>query len=162
MVCIVGEFNAGKSTFVNALLGDKWVKEGVLPTTARVCVLKYGTEVSRKSQVDVFGETHEDVEELRLPVPWLTELAIVDTPGTNAIVLAHEALTKRIVPRADLVLFLTSADRPFSESERNFLELIAKWGKKVVFVLNKVDILPDDAAVDEVGYSAVGKGPKVP
>ena len=48
--------------------------------------------------------TNTDIEELRLPVPWLDELAIVDTPGTNAVVVAHEQLTKRIVPRADLVL----------------------------------------------------------
>lgn len=68
MVCVVGEFNAGKSTFINALLGDKWCEEGVLPTTAKVCVLKYGDKVSRRAQVDSFGDTHEDVEELRLPV----------------------------------------------------------------------------------------------
>lgn len=111
-----GEFNAGKSTFLNALLGDTWLKEGVLPTTTKVCVLKYGKEVERRSQIDSFGETHEDVDELSLPVDWLSNVCLVDTPGTNAIVLEHGELTKRIIPRADLVIFVTSADRPFSES----------------------------------------------
>ena len=45
------------------------------------------------------------------------------------------------MPRSDLVLFITSADRPFTESERIFLEQIRDWGKKVVVVVNKVDIL---------------------
>lgn len=152
-----GEFNAGKSTFVNALLGDSWLKEGVLPTTTKVCVLKHGKEVERKSQVDAFGETHEDVDELSLPVAWLSDVCLVDTPGTNAIVLEHGELTKRIIPRADLVIFVTSADRPFSESERAFLDVIAKWGKKILFVVNKVDILPDEAAIDEVGMDILVK-----
>jgi hypothetical protein len=45
------------------------------------------------------------------------------------------------VPNSDLVLFVTSADRPFTESERAFLEQIREWGKKVVVVVNKVDIV---------------------
>ena len=158
MICVVGEFNAGKSTFINALLGDRWVEEGVLPTTASICVLKHGAEVSRQSQKDSYGATNTDIEELRLPVPWLDELAIVDTPGTNAVVVAHEQLTKRIVPRADLVLFVTSADRPFSESERAFLEMISGWGKKVVFIVNKIDILPDDEAVEHVKSFVANNG----
>jgi hypothetical protein len=70
----------------------------------------------------------------------------VDTPGTNAIIREHEAITSDFVPRADLVLFITSVDRPFTESERSFLELIRDWGKKVVVVINKIDMLenPDD------------------
>lgn len=52
-----------------------------------------------------------------LQVEWLRELAIVDTPGTNAIVLAHEALTKRIVPRADLV---TLSPFPAAPNKRPF------------------------------------------
>jgi hypothetical protein len=50
--------------------------------------------------------------------------------------------------QADLVLFLTSADRPFSESETQFIRQIQQWGKKVVFAVNKADILrrPEDLA----------------
>ena len=74
----------------------------------------------------------------------------MDTPGTNAIIRHHERLTDEFVPRSDLVLFITSADHPLTESERQFLERILAWGKKVVFVLNKVDIFEDDAALQEV------------
>lgn len=149
MVCIVGEFNAGKSTFVNALLGGRFVEEGVLPTTAQVCVLKHG-DSKVQPYVDAFGEVTEDVMEKRLPVEWLSDMCLVDTPGTNAVVTEHEKLTRRIVPRADLVLFVTSSDRPFSQSESDFLQLVSSWGKKVVFVVNKIDILPDHDAVDTV------------
>jgi hypothetical protein len=65
----------------------------------------------------------------------------VDTPGTNAIIRRHEELTRDFIPRADLVFFVTSADRPFTESERAFLEQIREWGKKIVLVVNKIDIL---------------------
>ena len=75
---------------------------------------------------------------------------IVDTPGANAVIRRHERLTEEFLPRSDLVLFVTSADRPMTESERQFLERIRLWGKKVIFALNKEDILEDQAALNEV------------
>ena len=75
----------------------------------------------------------------------------MDTPGTNAIIRRHEELTRDFVPRADLVLFVTTADRPFTESERGFLEQIREWGKKIVFMVNKIDILatPEERAAGD-------------
>jgi hypothetical protein len=83
-------------------------------------------------------------------VDTLRNVNIVDTPGTNAIIREHEMLTAEFIPRSDLVLFLTSADRPFTESERAFLTQIRDWGKKIVLVVNKVDILGDEASRTEV------------
>src|SRR6476469_2353612 len=116
----VGEFNAGKSAFINALAGRKLMEEGVTPTTARVTPVRY------------------------------EDLNIVDTPGTNAVIREHEEITSAFVPRADLVLFVTSADRPFTETERAFLEQIREWGKKIVFIVNKIDILPRTEEREEV------------
>lgn len=143
LLVVVGEFNAGKSAFINALLGQAVLKEGVTPTTTQVHVLRYG----ETQNVRPLGE---HMLEFLAPVPLLAELSIVDTPGTNAIIREHEIITNRFVPRADLVLFVTSADRPFSESERAFMERIRAWGKKIVVVLNKVDLLEGEAALDEV------------
>ena len=84
------------------------------------------------------------------PADLLRDVHIVDTPGTNAIIREHEQLTAEFVPRADLVLFVTSADRPFTETERAFLETIRDWGKKIVIVINKVDIFERRAELDEV------------
>jgi hypothetical protein len=83
-------------------------------------------------------------------VPWLREINLVDTPGTNAVVQRHQQLTEHFVPRSDLVLFVTSADRPFSESERTFLERIRAWGKKIVIVVNKIDLLETEAELQQV------------
>ncbi len=134
LLVVVGEWNAGKSAFINALLGQKALDEGVTPTTARIGVLRHGERKERRAIAP-------GVDTLTASAEILRTLAIVDTPGTNAVGQEHEALTRDYVPRADLVLFVTSADRPFTQSERAFLEAIREWGKKVVFVLNKADIL---------------------
>ena len=91
------------------------------------------------------------------PADFLREITIVDTPGTNAIIRRHEQLTRRFVPRADLVLFVTSADRPFTESERAFLETIREWGKKIVIILNKIDLLGSQRRPRRVSYTSSRK-----
>ncbi len=143
LIVIAGEFNAGKSALINALLGQKVLAEGATPTTSRVTLVKWG-EKPAEQVVD------ENFSIYSYPLPLLKELNIVDTPGTNAIIRRHERLTDEFVPRSDLVLFVTSADHPLTESERQFLERILTWGKKIVFVLNKVDIFEDEAALGEV------------
>jgi len=134
LLVVAGEFNAGKSAFINALLGSRVLEEGVTPTTTRVHIVKYGPAVER-----IPLEAALDV--ITAPVELLRDINIVDTPGTNAIHREHEAITREFVPRSDMVLFVTSADRPFTESERAFLSGIRDWGKKIVVVINKIDIL---------------------
>lgn len=143
LLVVVGEFNAGKSALINALLGERYLAEGVTPTTDRIYVLKHGAKSpAQPAEPGVWVITH--------PAPFLAEINIVDTPGTNTVLRQHEAIVQDFVPRSDLVVFVTSADRPFTESERTFLEAIRAWGKKVVFVINKVDILGNPADVQAV------------
>ena len=143
LLVVVGEFNSGKSTFVNALVGKPLLEEGVTPTTTQVALLRHGEPPGRRLRNDGVLLLDEPVEALR-------DIAIVDTPGTNAVLREHEALTRDFVPRADLVLFLTSADRPYTETERAFLEALHEWGKKVVVVVNKADLLESEADVARV------------
>ena len=143
LLVVIGEFNAGKSAFINALLGSRVVAEGVTPTTAQINVLQYGDSVARQVR-------EPNLHVINAPAPLLREIHIVDTPGTNAIIREHEAITAQFVPRSDLVLFVTSADRPFTETERAFLEQVRGWGKKVVVVINKVDILDSPQDVEAV------------
>ena len=143
LIVVAGEFNAGKSALINALLGEKVLVEGTTPTTSRVTLIKWG-EKPEEQVVD------EGFAVYMYPLPLLHELNIVDTPGTNAIIRRHERLTDEYVPRSDLVLFVTSADHPLTESERQFLERILAWGKKIVFVLNKVDIFEGNSSLQEV------------
>ena len=142
LLVIIGEFNSGKSAFINALVGASVAQEGVTPTTAQINVLQYGETVSREVK-------DANLHVITAPAPILRDIHIVDTPGTNAIIREHEAITQQFVPRSDLVLFVTSADRPFTETERAFLEQVRAWGKKVVIVINKIDTLTAPQ-VDEV------------
>ena len=161
LLVIAGEFNSGKSSFINALLGERVLPEGVTPTTDRINILRHGPEVSELLRAAYLLErTH--------PADVLREINIVDTPGTNAIIRRHEELTRDFVPRSDLVLFVTSADRPFTESERGFLEQIRQWGKKIVFIVNKIDILarPEEREevvryVSEHAAALLGEAPQI-
>lgn len=140
---VCGEFNSGKSTLLNALLGEEVMPSGVTPTTDRITIVTYGERARDVDEGD-FTLRRE------YPAELLRQVALVDTPGTNAVVKKHQELTEKFVPRADLVLFVTSADRAFTESERTFLEMIRSWGKKIVVVVNKLDILANDSEHDQV------------
>ncbi len=143
LLVLAGEFNSGKSSFINALVGQQLLEEGVTPTTSQIYLLKYGDKAGQKP-------VEKGVWEQTAPVDILKEIVIVDTPGTNAILREHEALTAEFIPRSDLVLFITSADRPFTESERSFLSQIRDWGKKIILVVNKIDILASEAEKEQV------------
>src|SRR5687768_14260669 len=141
-IVIVGEFNAGKSSLINALFGTKLRVEGPIPVDDVISILRFADQPSQRRLSDY-------VTEQFYPVEFLRNITLVDTPGTNSIVQRHQEITEDFIPRADLILFVTSIDRPLSESERRFLEYIREWGKKVVFVLNKVDT-KSDAEVQQV------------
>ena len=140
LVVVVGEFNAGKSTLLNALFGEKLMEEGPIPTTAKITLLRYGPERFER-QLTAY------LVERRHPNDLLRNLTLVDTPGTNSIVDEHQRLTEDFAPRADLVLFVTSYDRPLAASERTFLGYLrGSWGKAFACVVNKSDLArsPED------------------
>lgn len=132
LLVIVGEFNSGKSAFVNTLLGQKILEEGPTPTTDLINILKHGDEPGSR--------VLDNLRVTRFPLELLKTVNIVDTPGTNSILKEHDELTLNFIPKADFVIFVISADRPLSDSEREFLEIISiKWKRKVLFLLNKID-----------------------
>lgn len=143
LMVVVGEFNAGKSAVINALLGGEYLAEGVVPTTSELVLIRHSDAPEQPGADGPMAVR-------RLPVPWLQEVNLVDTPGTNAVIRQHQELTEHFVPRSDLVLFVTSADRPFSESERAFLQQIRDWGKKIVIVVNKIELLTTAEEQQEV------------
>jgi len=144
-IVIVGEFNAGKSSLINALFGVKLRVEGPIPVDDRISLLRFGETQSLKQLTDF-------VVEQSYPIDFLRNITLVDTPGTNSIVARHQEITEDYIPRADLVLFVTSIDRPLSESERKFLEYIREWGKKIIFVLNKVDTKDENEIAQVLEY----------
>lgn len=172
---VVGEFNHGKSTFVNALLGETVLATGVTPTTAAIHHLKYsdspeatvvyasgrrdaiGFEGARKFAVGG-GESTDEVDYLEVgyPAPLLKErILLVDTPGVNDLSLARADITYSYIPRADAVLFLLDAGQILKESERIFLQekLLKASRDKIVFVITKWDILNDDEKKEALEYA---------
>jgi GTPase SAR1 family protein len=131
---VVGEVKSGKSSLINALFGQEIAKADVLPATDRVCIFRYGRE---EKQIDVSPR----LAELHLPIEFLRNFNIVDTPGTNTMISEHQTITENFVPRADLILFVFSVVNPWTQSAWDFLKFVQKkWLKNVVFVLQQADL----------------------
>ena len=143
LLVIVGEYNSGKSTFINALLGDEVFAMGDLPTTREIAILRFGDV----KPPETIGD-HRTL--FHYPLDVLRDLEIVDTPGTNSLERMEEDLTRSFVPRADLVLFVTSLLQPLTATELGFLTHIREWGKKVIFIVNGVDRRNSDEQIDRV------------
>lgn len=136
LVVIIGEFNAGKSTFVNALLNDAVLPTGITPTTDTIELIRYAPIKTRKPE-----QKDEAVREWGHPNTGAPGVVIVDTPGSGSVFQKHEQVAKAFLHRSDLVIFVISAKRAFAETERLYLELARSYGKKIVVVVNQVDLL---------------------
>jgi GTPase SAR1 family protein len=131
---VVGEVKSGKSSLLNALFGQEFAKVDVLPATDKVYIFRYGAE---EKQVEVSSR----LTERYLPIDFLRDFNVVDTPGTNTMVEEHQTITENFVPRADLVLFVFSVINPWSQSAWELLKFVQKkWLKNLVFVLQQADL----------------------
>jgi small GTP-binding protein len=144
IVAIIGEFNAGKSTFVNALIGEKLLPMGITPTTEYIELIRYAEEADRTPEIRENGALRRWAH----PNTGAPGVAIVDTPGTGSVFEKHESIAKRFLHRSDLVIFIISAKHAYAENERLYLELAKKFGKKIVIVLNQVDLLKDSEQLE--------------
>jgi len=161
LLAVLGEFNAGKSTFINAFVGADVAPTGIVPTTSTLNMLRFGAE-RRVRVVRDDGTTREgDYEQLRdlladaeatridhveilLPSETLERVWILDTPGTNALEPEHERLAREAARRADAVLWIFDASQAGKDTEARALREIADSGRVVVCVLNKTDRLTAD------------------
>jgi small GTP-binding protein len=136
LVVVIGEFNAGKSTFINALLGDELLQMGITPTTEAIHLIRYGEVANRKPNLREDG-----IYEWTHPNTGAAGVTLVDTPGTGSVFQKHEKTAKAFLHRSDLVIFVISAKRALAETERLYLELARDYGKKIILVVNQVDLL---------------------
>ncbi|NWF70620.1 MAG: dynamin family protein [Chloroflexi bacterium] len=136
LVVVIGEFNAGKSSFINALLGEELLPMGITPTTEAIELIRYGEIPTRTPQLRESG-----IREWTHPNTGAPGVAIVDTPGTGSVFQKHEHTAKSFLHRSDLVIFVISAKRAFAETERLYLELAKNYGKKIILVMNQIDLL---------------------
>src|SRR5688572_26641637 len=171
---VLGEFNHGKSTFVNALLGSDILPTGITPTTAAINHVVYG--VAPTARVQLLNGEQQSLDPSRLK-DWVTvaggranevayvELAypsellhnnvvLVDTPGVNDLNDQRAEVTYGYVPRADAVVFLLDAGQALKDSEREFLRsrVLESAKDRLIFVLGKMDLLNADEKVAVEGY----------
>ncbi len=167
-VVVVGEFNRGKSTLLNALFDQDILPVGVTPTTATVTILRYSD--TRQIQVHYAGGRVEDLAfspeaiqsivaahnsptteieyvEVGIPHPLLQAgIVYVDTPGVADLNRDRVEVTYRFVPRADAVIFVLDSTTPVTRSEIDFLEtsILSKGIESLLFVSNFADLLDDE------------------
>ncbi|MDQ3015875.1 MAG: dynamin family protein [Bacteroidota bacterium] len=136
MFVIVGEVKAGKSSFINALLGDpNLCAVAPSPMTDTIQQIMYG-EIARTEEVSPY------LKRVFQPNEILKDIAIVDTPGTNTIIQHHQEITERFIPGADLIIFVFEAKNPYRQSAWDFFDFMhEEWHKKIVFVLQQKDLM---------------------
>lgn len=161
-VAVVGEFNAGKSTFLNALLGEDVAPTGVLPTTAtlhwvawapdafaRVLVQNgsdrvvphAGLKAALKSVTQAGGTATRVF--IYAPIERLKRIELLDTPGFNAPDPAHLVAARSAFEEAAVVLWLFDATAPLKDSERRILAEAQALGVPVQVLVNKADRLAE-------------------
>ena len=167
-VVVVGEFNRGKSTILNALFQQTILPVGATPTTAMVTILRYSAvptiqahyingnvnEIdfspnALEEHVSTLASPSTEIDHVEVGLPHVllkTGIVYVDTPGVADLNRERMEVTYRFVPRADAVIFVLDATCPITRSEIDFLEsvVLANGIDRVLFLLNFADLLEDD------------------
>ncbi len=131
---VAGEVNAGKSMLLNALFGEEFCPTSALPMTDKIRYFRHG--FTRQEIA-----TAPEIQEIRVPLPFLQDFHIVDTPGVNSVAEGHEAITEQFLPRADAVLFVLPVTNPWGAKCWEFLARIhQQLGKRIVLVLSQIDL----------------------
>lgn len=184
-IIVVGEFNRGKSTFINALLGMDILPTAEQETTATINILRFSSspyleikykdghmerkelstdELSRFDALTDFDKSQVENIVIGLHAPILEDgTEIIDTPGVNDPNEHRMEVTYGFIPFSDATIFLLDATQPFTASESDFLtgHILGKTVNSIIFVLNRIDQVPDatiDRLVENVKQKIIGTG----
>ncbi len=135
---VVGEVKSGKSSFINALVGENICQVDAAPCTDVIQQIVYAA--SRFEE-----EIHPLLKKIGLPLPILQTIAIVDTPGTNTVIENHQEITRNFIPNSDLVFMVFQAKNPYTQSAWDLLDYIREdWRKRTIFILQQADLARPD------------------
>jgi len=137
LMVLVGPFNAGKSSLVNAMMGSTdLLKIGATPTTDSIQILRWGEEAERM-------ESGGEVDTVFYPSPLLKKVSLVDTPGLESVFKSHEQTTRKFLHRADVVLLIMMATQAMTANNLETIQMFKEYGKKVIIVVNQCDLLSE-------------------
>ena len=159
LLTLVGPFSSGKSSVINALLGEAVLDVGPVPTTDHISILRYGPTV-QKSRTGT-------VSTVFYPAELLERISLVDTPGLESVFKQHDDLTKKFLHRADILFLVMIATQVLTASDLAFMQSLKEYGKRTVIVVNQIDVLePEDretvrAFVEEQSRLHMGIEPQI-
>lgn len=173
-VAILGQFKAGKSSFINGLLGKPLLPTGVVPVTTVITRLQYGpaerafvthfdgsrTEIPLETLADFTSEAGnpenvKNVEVVDIDVPVMLDypgLRLVDTPGMGSVFKTHMKTAQEWLPEVGAAIVAVSSDRPLSENDLDLIRELARHTPNVILLLTKVDLLLPDQRTEVVQF----------
>ncbi len=174
-VACIGQFKRGKSTLINALIGEPILPVGFVPITTLPTVIRFGVERSARIQsrdgswqdippsdlAQYVSEEHnpENTKEVNgvevfVPSPILsTGMCLVDTPGLGSVFTGNTAATQAFIPHIDAGLVVVGADPPLAGEELALVEAVAKHVQNLILVLNKADRATEAEKSAAVGFT---------
>jgi GTPase Era involved in 16S rRNA processing len=171
---VLGQFKRGKTTFINALLGEELLPSAVVPLTAVPTILRYGAamelwvsfkdgarkRISQEEISEYVTEVKNPKNEknvrgmvIQCPLEFLKEVQVVDTPGVGSVYKHNTKVAFDFLPRCDVAAFLLSADQPLSEYEHAFLKEVKDHSEKTFFLLNKIDYLSPQEVEESLDFT---------
>ena len=160
LACI-GQFKRGKSTLINALIGEPVLPSGFIPVTTVPTIVRFGSEraarVRRESgewqaiplaDLGLYVSEEHNPEntagiagvEVFVPSLLLKDgMCLVDTPGLGSVFAGNTASTQDFLPRIDAGLVVIGADPPLAGEELKLVEAVGRQVRELILVLNKAD-----------------------
>ncbi|MEI6314915.1 MAG: dynamin family protein [Syntrophus sp. (in: bacteria)] len=173
-VAILGQFKAGKSSFLNSLIGRRLLPVGVIPVTTVITRIQYGekertvvshfdgskAEISLDDLVEYTSEAknpgnQKDVAVVDIDLPSLEDYAglrLVDTPGLGSVFKYHMETSENWLPEVGAAILAISADRPLSEHDLALIRDLLQYTPRIVLLLTKADLLQPDQQREVVQF----------
>jgi predicted GTPase len=174
-VACLGQFKRGKSTLLNALVGETVLPTGVVPVTTVPTIVRYGRRLSARvrfaagdwtvipiEEVEEYVSEEKNPEnskgvvglEIFAPSPLLsTGMCFVDTPGLGSVFAGNTNATQAFIPHVDAALVVIGADPPLAGEELTLVETVAQHVKDLIVVLNKSDRTTDAERCAAVAFA---------
>lgn len=172
---VAGQFKRGKSTFINALLGDDLLPTAIIPVTSIITEIRYGEsllinvifndgsrkEISCEELAQFVTEKNnpkntKDVKivEIFHPSPYLkNNIRLIDTPGVASIHSHNTDVTYSYLPNADAAIFLVSVDPPITDAEYHFLNDLKGFATRLFFIQNKIDTVSTADRIESLEFT---------